>query len=91
MMMSPINDEPIIKELRIGDNLPPQAAEKNGWPTDAFYVKCISTTLIVSKTYFQDVFKKLKKGDTFKAVIDKHDDNRLSYFKYFLSIDKGSL
>jgi len=90
-MIPPINDVTLIRELIIGDNLPPQAVKKNGWPTDAFYVKCISTTLIVSKSHFQDVFKKLKKGDTFKAVIDKHYDKRLAHFKYFLRIDKGGI
>lgn len=80
-----------IREFRISNNLPPQAVLKNGWPPDGFYIKCISTTLIVSTRQFQDVFSKLKTGDTFKAVVDKHDDHRLSHFKYFLRIDKENI
>ncbi|MDB4292305.1 hypothetical protein N9954_02790 [Maribacter sp.] len=91
MEIPPIDDITSIRELRIADDLPPNAAEMNGWPTNVFYIKCISTTLIVSKAYFQDIFNKLKKGDTFKAVVHKHDDIRLSHFKYFLRIDSGNL
>lgn len=90
MSIPPLNDRTSIRELRIADKPTSHTAEMNGWPPDDFYIKCISTTLIVSKGHFQDVFSKLKKGDTFKAVIDKHDDIRLSYFKYFLRIDKGN-
>jgi len=83
-----MNEKTVIREFRIDDNPPQGNAEINGWPPDGFYIKCISTTLIVSKQYFQDVFNKLKKGDTFKAVVDRHDDVRLSHFKYFLRIDR---
>lgn len=86
-----MSDLTSIRELKIGENPPPHTAEINGWPPDNFYIKCVSTTLVVSKRYFQDVFNKLEKGDTFKAVVDKHDDKRLSHFKYFLRIDKGNL
>ncbi|MFK7813972.1 MAG: hypothetical protein AB8B59_15860 [Maribacter sp.] len=80
-----------IQELKIDKSPPKHTAVMNGWPPDDFYIKCISTTLIVSKRHFQDIFKKLNIGDTFKAVIEKHDDARLSHFKYFLKIDKGNL
>lgn len=86
-----MNDRTLIREFKIGENPLQHTAEMNGWPPDVFYIKCISTTLIVSKRYFQDVFNKLQKSDTFKAVMDKHDDIRLSHFKYFLRIDKANL
>lgn len=86
-----MNERTLIREFRIYNTLPHHTILMNGWAPDDFYINCVSTTLVVAKKHFQDVFNRLQEGDTFKAVIDIHDDKRLSYFKYFLRIDREIL
>lgn len=89
MLIPTTNDSTFIMEFKIRDNshlLPPDTKECS---TEGSHIRCIGTTLIVSKSYFKDVFKFLKKGDTFKAVIDKDEDTEQSHFRYFLRIDRA--
>ena len=81
------NDSSCIMELKIGDNSHLPTPDSKMCPTEDFLIRCIGTTLIVSKKYFKDIFKLLEEGDTFKAVIDKDRDTEQYHFKYFLRID----
>lgn len=88
-MLPPDNkDRTSIMEFIIGDNSHLLTSDTKRSSTKGSQIRCIGTTLIVSKSYFKDVFKLLKKGDTFKAVIDKDEDTEQFHFRYFLRIDK---
>lgn len=56
MTVPRINDRTLIRELRNRDTPSPHNAEMNGWPLDVFYIKCISTTLLLLNTrHFVDL------------------------------------
>ena len=88
MLIPTMNDRTTIMELRVQDDSHLQTAKTKTHLSRDSHIKCIGTTLLVSKKYFKDIFALLKKGDTFKAVVEKDDNALTCQFRYFLRIDR---